>query len=263
MNKKCIAQTEQTDQMEQMQQTEETYTDRYINKLKPYLIGELNLTCNRVCTTFTNVQIKRIMQEYSQLYSQLPIHFNSSIFFKYDPNNISYSEFVIMGPTDTPYDSGVFHFKMYLPSTYPNNPPKVVPTFNGQYSLNPNIFKTALCLSLLNTTIGAAGERWISGTSSILQVLISIQSLIFNDQPYFNEAANHNKVGKDKLSANYNRETRINVYKYHIDWFRQSINHIDNGKLVKPYDNFNEIIDLHLSLKHEHIRNVYLDLIPA
>lgn len=41
-----------------------------------------------------------------------------------------------------------------------------------------------VCLSLLGTW---SGPGWISGQSTLLQVLISIQSLILCEEPYLNE----------------------------------------------------------------------------
>ena len=43
-----------------------------------------------------------------------------------------------------------------------------------------------MCLSLLGTW---HGQAWIPGTSTLLQVLVSIQALILVPEPYFNEPA--------------------------------------------------------------------------
>ena len=44
-----------------------------------------------------------------------------------------------------------------------------------------------MCLSLLGTWQGQRGEEWNADTSSALQMLISVQSLILVTDPYFNE----------------------------------------------------------------------------
>ena len=49
-----------------------------------------------------------------------------------------------------------------------------------------------MCLSLLGTW---AGPGWIAGKSTLLQVLISIQSLILCDEPYLNEPGWANSSG--------------------------------------------------------------------
>lgn len=45
----------------------------------------------------------------------------------------------------------------------------------------------AVCLSLLGTWEGSRDERWDEKTSTLLQVFVSIQALIFVEMPYFNE----------------------------------------------------------------------------
>lgn len=61
-------------------------------------------------------------------------------------------------------------------------------TGNGTVRFNPNLYNCGkVCLSLLGTWQGDQGESWNKETSTLLQVLISIQSLILVDMPYFNE----------------------------------------------------------------------------
>jgi baculoviral IAP repeat-containing protein 6 (apollon) len=68
-----------------------------------------------------------------------------------------------------------------------------------------------VCLSLLGTWSGDQGESWNPQLSTFLQVLISIQSLILVEQPYFNEPGwerqMHTERGK-KASFDYNDERR-------------------------------------------------------
>ena len=44
-----------------------------------------------------------------------------------------------------------------------------------------------MCLSLLGTWHGKNSENWIPEKSTMLQVLVSIQALILNEKPFFNE----------------------------------------------------------------------------
>ncbi len=62
-------------------------------------------------------------------------------------------------------------------------------TGGGRERLNPNLYACGkVCLSLLGTWPGGGkAEKWVAATSSMLQLLVSIQSLIFVDQPFFNE----------------------------------------------------------------------------
>ncbi|MQM04276.1 hypothetical protein Taro_037063 [Colocasia esculenta] len=75
--------------------------------------------------------------------------------------------------------------------------------------MNPNLAKNGyVCLSLLGTWYGRGCEKWIPHKSTVLQLLVSIQALVLNSQPYFNEPSMvpfrsrlpHNK----KLSLSYN-----------------------------------------------------------
>ncbi|KAK6122581.1 hypothetical protein DH2020_043680 [Rehmannia glutinosa] len=55
------------------------------------------------------------------------------------------------------------------------------------YRLNPNLYANGrVCLSLINTWGGSTAERWTQ-KSTILQILVSIQGLVLNEKPFFNE----------------------------------------------------------------------------
>lgn len=72
-------------------------------------------------------------------------------------------------------------------NNYPQSPPKVkfLTTDNGKVRFNPNLYNCGkVCLSLLGTW---SGPGWVSGQSTLLQVLVSIQALILVQEPYFNE----------------------------------------------------------------------------
>ena len=61
-------------------------------------------------------------------------------------------------------------------------------TGGGTVRFNPNLYNCGkVCLSLLGTWSGQDGETWNKDTSTFLQVLVSIQSLILVEDPYFNE----------------------------------------------------------------------------
>ena len=67
----------------------------------------------------------------------------------------------------------------------------LLPLRRGVARLNPNLYADGkVCLSLLGTWHGgAASEKWQPGKSSLFQVLLSIQGMIFIEDPYFNEPA--------------------------------------------------------------------------
>ena len=67
-----------------------------------------------------------------------------------------------------------------------------------------------MCLSLLNTWTGRGNEVWDPKSSSILQVLVSLQGLVLNSKPYFNEAGYDKQIGTaegEKNSLSYNENT--------------------------------------------------------
>ncbi|KAM0889689.1 hypothetical protein ACQ4PT_027611 [Festuca glaucescens] len=102
---------------------------------------------------------------------------------------------VMVGASGTPYEDGIFFFDLYLPPSYPAVPPQVYYHSFG-LRLNPNLYESGtVCLSLLDTFDGEGTEVWSPETSSLLQVLVSIQGLVLNDQPYYNEAGYERQVG--------------------------------------------------------------------
>lgn len=82
---------------------------------------------------------------------------------------------------------------------------------SGGLRLNPNLYENGkVCLSLLNTWTGKGTEVWDPQESSILQVLVSIQGLVLNTKPYFNEAGYDRQVGTlegEKNSVVYNENS--------------------------------------------------------
>lgn len=92
---------------------------------------------------------------------------------------------LIIGPDETPYQGGFFHFVVRHGPQYPLHPPKVklMTTGGDTVRFNPNLYKTGkVCLSILGTWEGPA---W-SPASNLSSVLISVQSLM-NEKPYHNE----------------------------------------------------------------------------
>jgi ubiquitin-protein ligase len=145
-------------------------------------------TAMRLCKAATI----RIAQEHSVLLKSLPLTVDSSIFVRASDENISFMRALIIGPmaadygtTSTPYAGGCFEFDICIPTNYPDSPPQVnlQTTGHGTVRFNPNLYENGkVCLSLLGTWTGAEGETWNKDTSTLLQVLVSIQSLIFVPQ---------------------------------------------------------------------------------
>ena len=146
----------------------------------------------------------------------LPLELGSSIFFRHDPDRLDVARVVIVGPANTPYEGGAFAFDVFCPSRYPDHPPMVNldTTGGGRARFNPNLYADGkVCLSLLGTWHGgAAEEKWDASRSTLAQVFVSVQGLIFVDDPMFNEPGfdglRGTREGEEK-SAAYNAEIRL------------------------------------------------------
>jgi baculoviral IAP repeat-containing protein 6 len=117
---------------------------------------------------------------------------------------------LITGPSDTPYANGCFLFDVFFPPEYPSVPMSInlCTTGHGSVRFNPNLYNDGkVCLSVLNTWHGRPEEKWNPLTSSFLQVLVSIQSLILVAEPFFNEPGYEQYRGTpygDLRSLSYN-----------------------------------------------------------
>ncbi|BDA49468.1 probable ubiquitin-conjugating enzyme E2 23 [Coccomyxa sp. Obi] len=101
----------------------------------------------------------------------------------------------ILGAAGTPYHDQLFFFDIQLSPDHPSSVPKVLFQSHGN-RINPNLYNDGkVCLSLLNTWNGRRTEQWDPTTSSILQVLVSIQGLVLVPEPYYNEAGYEKQVG--------------------------------------------------------------------
>jgi len=146
----------------------------------------------------------------------LPLELGSSIFFRHDPDRLDVARVVIVGPANTPYEGGAFAFDVFCPNGYPDHPPMVNldTTGGGRARFNPNLYADGkVCLSLLGTWHGgAAEEKWDASRSTLAQVFVSVQGLIFVDDPMFNEPGfdglRGTREGEEK-SAAYNAEIRL------------------------------------------------------
>ncbi|KAK6919571.1 Ubiquitin-conjugating enzyme E2 [Dillenia turbinata] len=151
---------------------------------------------------------KIIQEEWKILEKDLP----DSIFVRVCESRMDLMRAVMIGPAGTPYHDGLFFFDITFPPTYPHVPPMVY-YYSGGLRLNPNLYDCGkVCLSLLNTWTGKSTEKWIPGKSTMLQVLVSIQALILNEEPYFNEPGYESSRGSkegDRRSKEYSEEVFV------------------------------------------------------
>uniref|UniRef100_A0A182RXB8 UBC core domain-containing protein n=1 Tax=Anopheles funestus TaxID=62324 RepID=A0A182RXB8_ANOFN len=113
---------------------------------------------------------------------------------------------MIEGPKKTPYEDGLFLFDIQLGMDYPRAPPLCHYISYCSDRLNPNLYEDGkVCVSLLGTWSGKGTEVW-GPSSTLLQVIVSIQGLILVAEPYFNEA------GYEKLRGSQQGKENSRMY---------------------------------------------------
>ncbi|XP_028767096.1 putative ubiquitin-conjugating enzyme E2 38 [Neltuma alba] len=169
---------------------------------------------------------KKIQEEWKILEENLP----ETIFVRVCESRMELLRAVIIGPSGTPYHDGLFFFDCLFPSSYPAGPPKVH-YHSGGLRINPNLYQCGkVCLSLLGTWHGKGTENWVPEKSTMLQVLVSIQALILNEKPFFNEPGYSStfvgSVGERK-SKEYNENTFILSLKTMMYMLRKPPKHFE------------------------------------
>ena len=127
---------------------------------------------------------------------------------------------------------------------YPKVPPKLnfLTTGCGKVRFNPNLYADGkVCLSLLGTWDGPSWQPW---KSTLLQVLVSIQSLIFVAEPFYNEPGHETWAHSRDAAEGENRNHRYNTLKIAI-----------LGALRDPDPSFKDVIIRHFQHKKDEIIN--------
>eukprot|EP01065_Artemidia_motanka_P039692 TRINITY_DN487_c3_g1_i1.p1 TRINITY_DN487_c3_g1~~TRINITY_DN487_c3_g1_i1.p1 ORF type:complete len:1123 (+),score=366.57 TRINITY_DN487_c3_g1_i1:117-3485(+) len=195
-------------------------------------------------------QGKRI-KELATLSTSLP----DGIFLRHDERRADVMKAMIIGPDDTPYQGGCFVFDIFLPTEYPNEPPKVnmVTTHGRQVRFNPNLYADGkVCLSLLGTW---DGPGWKPKESTLLQVLLSIQSMIMVADPYYNEPG----FESDAATAE-GRETACK-YNEFIRLYTAKVAVLDQIRV--PHPDFADVIKLHFATRKEKLKKQFAEWLPA
>nr|VZI30757.1 unnamed protein product [Spirometra erinaceieuropaei] len=142
-------------------------------------------------------------------------------------NRMDLFSVMIVGPSGTPYEDGLFFFDLRLTPEYPNQPPEVHYHSLTPERINPNLYvEGRVCLSLLGTWKGHSTENWSSDFSNLLQVLVSLQGLILNAEPFFNEAgydAVREKSESHGLSRAYNEGVVANLLQSMVQLLRRPL----------------------------------------
>ncbi|KAI3795842.1 hypothetical protein L1987_38502 [Smallanthus sonchifolius] len=197
--------------------------------------------------------LKKVQQEWSILANNLP----ETIYVRVFEERMDLIRAAIVGAPGTPYHDGLFFFDIFLPPEYPHEPP-MVHYESGGLRVNPNLYESGrVCLSLLKTWTGTGSETWNPNGSTILQVLVSLQALVLNKNPYFNEAGYDEQVGSpegEKKSGSYNENAFLMSCKSMLYILR------------KPPKHFEALVEQHLSKRCMNILmacKAYLEGVPV
>ncbi|XP_039121824.1 putative ubiquitin-conjugating enzyme E2 38 [Dioscorea cayenensis subsp. rotundata] len=171
--------------------------------------------------------VTRIQNEWKLLEKDLP----ETIYVRVYEERMDLLRAVMVGPSGTPYHDGLFFFDICFPPNYPHSPPQAH-YHSGGLRINPNLYSNGkVCLSLLNTWPGTGCENWNPKKSTMLQVLVSIQALILNAKPYFNEPGYEqyaNTRHGEERSKHYNEETFLHSCKTMLYSLRRPPKHFED-----------------------------------
>ena len=142
--------------------------------------------------------INRIQKELNNIQKDPPLNCSAGP----TDDNMFFWQATIMGPSESPYEGGIFFLNIHFPSDYPFKPPKV--TFKTKV-FHPNISGSgAICLDILK-------DQW-SPALTISKVLLSICSLLTDpnpDDPLVPDIANLYNKNIDEFNNKAKEYTQI------------------------------------------------------
>ncbi|KAI8303886.1 putative ubiquitin-conjugating enzyme protein 17 [Colletotrichum sp. SAR11_240] len=187
-------------------------------------------------------RMKRLVWELSILRTSIP----EGIFVRHHSNRLDAMTFLIVGPAGTPYENGLFEFDLFCPMDYPQSPPQVFfRTSPPDRKFNPNLYTNGfVCLSLLGTW---EGPGWDPENSTLLQLLVSLQAMVFTESPLWNEPDMEDRL-EPLHSRVYNVEVRADTTRYALaEWLRK----LNSGELESSP--WREVVAAHFQLRWEEI----------
>ncbi|KAL9593798.1 MAG: hypothetical protein Q9219_007377 [cf. Caloplaca sp. 3 TL-2023] len=132
--------------------------------------------------------LQAVFREHRIMRSSLP----ERVYVRTWESSLELIRVLIVGPSGTPYAFAPFLFDIYLNEQFPYYAPSAFfhSWTNGIGRVNPNLYEDGrVCLSLLGTWHSEKdNESWVTGKSSILQIIVSLVGLVLVKEPYYNEA---------------------------------------------------------------------------
>lgn len=184
----------------------------------------------------SKINLSTLQKELILLRNSLP---ETGIYFKTFEERLDLMSLMIEGPQDTVYENHIFLFDLKINGNL-QEPPECSYLSFGNKQINPNLYPDGnVCLSLLNTFFSKSSvERWQANKSSLLQLALSLQALVLNSNPFFNEA--DFDVYKEteegyKKSKSYNEFVIISLIDYSIDIMRKRTNSPFRNEIEKFY----------------------------
>ncbi|CAD8122682.1 unnamed protein product [Paramecium sonneborni] len=208
----------------------------YVTHMKDCFIQANNPSQNKM---------QKLVSEISTIEENLPLDATNSIFIRYDNDRMDCMRTIIFGASGTPYAHGAFLYDMYFGDDYPQRPPKMKlsTTGHGKVRFNPNLYNCGkVCLSLLGTW----GDNWIANFSTILQILVSVQSMVMSEYVMFNEPGWESQMGTpngEQANRGYCNFIKI-----------QNIRYAMIEQLQKPPRGFEEVIKKSFYLRKDLIK---------
>lgn len=138
---------------------------------------------------------KRLREELIKLKIEPP----PGIIAEPDESNILKWFYVIRGPSDTPYEGGIYIGKLIFPSEYPMKAPSIhVLTPSGRFAIN-----TQICMSMSNFHPESWNPMW-----SVATIIQGVQSFMASDEMTTGglKASNSDRKKLAKFSTGYNQK---------------------------------------------------------
>ena len=131
--------------------------------------------------------LKAVSREHKILRSSLP----DGVYVRTWDSSMELIRVLIIGPLGTPYALAPFLFDIHLGERFPYYAPSAFfhSWTNGIGRVNPNLYEDGkVCLSLLGTWHSQKdNESWVTGRSSVLQIIVSLLGLVLVKEPYYSK----------------------------------------------------------------------------